>query len=367
MPAPAPHLLVYISGHGFGHVAQTAPVLNRLREQLPALRLTIWSGVPRATLQNHVRGNFVHIDNAADFGMVMASALDVLADQSLAAYREFHDDWTGKVAGAGARIAALAPDLVLSNVGYLPLAGARHAGVPAAALCSLNWLDVFGHYCGHLPGATQILDDMRVAYAAAAVFLRATPGMDMAALPRIRPVGPIARLGRDVRATLHRRLGLADGERLVLVSMGGIATESPLALWPATPGVRWLVPQSWALDRPDVAALEPLGLDFIDVLKSVDAFVAKPGYGSFAEAACNGIPLLYVSRHDWPEEPCLVHWLGEHGRCAEVSREDFAAGAMSEAQRALWSQPKKDAIEPVGIGEAARLLAAMLDQAALDR
>ena len=30
-----PHLVVSITGHGFGHVAQTAPVLNRLISFFP--------------------------------------------------------------------------------------------------------------------------------------------------------------------------------------------------------------------------------------------------------------------------------------------------------------------------------------------
>jgi hypothetical protein len=36
-----PHLVVSISGHGFDHVAQTAPVLNRLHHLMPQLRITV--------------------------------------------------------------------------------------------------------------------------------------------------------------------------------------------------------------------------------------------------------------------------------------------------------------------------------------
>jgi len=41
-----PHLVVSISCHGFGHVAQTAPILNLLHERMPHLRLTVRSAVP---------------------------------------------------------------------------------------------------------------------------------------------------------------------------------------------------------------------------------------------------------------------------------------------------------------------------------
>lgn len=40
-----PHLFVDISSHGFGHLSQTAPVLNELAELLPDLRITLRSGL----------------------------------------------------------------------------------------------------------------------------------------------------------------------------------------------------------------------------------------------------------------------------------------------------------------------------------
>lgn len=360
MPECAPHLLVYISGHGYGHAAQTAPVLNRLRQLLPELRLTVCSSVPEAHLRTHLRGGFALIPEAADFGMVMASALDVLADQSLAAYRAFHRDWPAKVAREAARIGRLQPDAVLCNVAYMPLAAAKLADVQCAALCSINWMDIFRHYCGSLPGAAEILGQMLEAYQSTETFLRVTPGMAMPDLDRVRAIGPIARLGTNRREEINQRLGLAPGEKLVLVSMGGIATRSPIAAWPVVPGVRWLVPADWQVARPDVAVLEMLGMDFIDVLRSCDAFVCKPGYGSFAEAACNGVPLLYVSRHDWPEEPCLVEWLARHGRCAEISRQCFEAGELHAALDGLWGQAELQAVTPSGIDDAADYLSQLL-------
>ena len=42
------HLFVDISSHGFGHLAQVAPILTALRAQLPALQLTIRCGLPEA-------------------------------------------------------------------------------------------------------------------------------------------------------------------------------------------------------------------------------------------------------------------------------------------------------------------------------
>jgi hypothetical protein len=49
-------------------------------------------------------------------------------------------------------LAELQPDLVLSDVAYLPLAGAARAGIPALAMCSLNWAELFAHFFAASPG-----------------------------------------------------------------------------------------------------------------------------------------------------------------------------------------------------------------------
>lgn len=348
-----PHLLAYISGHGFGHVAQTAPVLNQLRQWLPELRLTICSAAPLHILQARIDGPFTHQPHAADFGMVMASALDVRVDESLAAYQAFHHAWPQRVEREAERIAAANPDFVFSNVAYLPLAAAQQAGIARAAMCSLNWLDIFSHYCGGMPGAAEIMQPIREAYAMADTFLRVTPGMPMQDFANLRAIGPIARLGKNRRSEINRRLGLKSHEKLVLISLGGIATRLPMDQWPSIDGVRWVIQADWNVTRHDSIPLESLSMNFTDLLASCDALICKPGYGSFAEAACNGVPVLYVSRHDWPEEVCLTAWLMQHGRCVEVEREKLEAGQLGEALERLWAQPQPKQVAPTGIMEAA--------------
>ena len=90
------HLVVSISGHGFGHVAQTAPVLNALHERMPQLRLTVRSAVPLPHLRSRIRVPFDHLHSEGDIGMVMSSALDVRVGESRAAYRAFHEDWKAR-------------------------------------------------------------------------------------------------------------------------------------------------------------------------------------------------------------------------------------------------------------------------------
>lgn len=350
-----PHLFVDISSHGLGHLAQTAPILNELVGRLPQLRLTVRSGLPEAKLRERVHGEFTYLAGSSDFGYVMHDAIRVDYQATALAYREQHADWAQRVSAEAALIATLAPDLVLTDVAYLPLAGAARAGVASLSMCSLNWAELFAHFFGKEDWATPIHRQMLSAYRSAECFLRLTPAMAMDDLPRRRAIAPVATLGR--RVALHQRLGCAPGDKIVLVAFGGFDTDLAPARWPRSAGLRWLIPQSWPVTRDDMSAFEPLGLPFADLLHSVDAVLTKPGYGTFTEAACNGTPVLYLRRDDWPEQDCLIDWLETNARCAPIGFDELASERLPRALAALWRQPAPPLPEPSGAAEAAQLIA----------
>ena len=360
-----PHIVASISGHGYGHVAQTAPILNRLYQHMPQLRLTVRSSVPLSHLRSRIHAPFTHLSSEGDIGMSMSSALDVCVEDSCMAYRAFHAAWDARIAGEARLLRELKADFVLSNVGYLPLAGAQRAGIPNAALCSLNWFDIYRHYCGDDDIAAQIQE----CYAGADAFLRATPGMAMANLPNLVEVAPIADVGNDRRDELNRHLRLSKEEKLVLVSMGGITSRLPMERWPRIDGVRWLVQANWQVDHPDTIELESLPLGFGDLLASSDALLCKPGYGSFTEATCSATPVLYVARPDWPESPALVEWLQRYGACCEVSRPALQQGDIATELESLWHGPEtsdpqqsSEQVLPGGAAQAAAWLVGKLDR-----
>jgi len=344
-----PHVVFNISGHGFGHVAQTAPVIRLLHERIPELRVTIRTSVPASHLHSRIDCPFTHMKTEGDIGMMMSSALDFLIDESRATFQEFHSDWNQCVEEESILLKSMGADLVFSNVGYLSLAGAQHAGIPNVALCSLNWADIYRHFFGD----DKISRQMHSSYANADVFFRVTPGMPMDDLPNLVQVAPIAGIGVDRRDELNRTLKLSGNEKLVLVTMGGISTRLPIECWPRISGVRWLVQKDWQVNHPDSIAIESSGMIFNDLLASSDALICKPGYGSFVEATCSGVPVLYVPRPNWPESSALVTWLDQHNVCREISRADLELGNFSEQLEGLLNSQRTEPVIPGGTAQVA--------------
>jgi hypothetical protein len=355
--ARAPHLLLAVTGHGYGHLAQCAPVVNHLRELQPGLRLTVMSGLPPAVLFSRLAGEFTWLTVEIDAVMRMHSAWQVDVHATCRAWREFHRDWEAGVRREVERLREIEPDLLLADIPYRLLLAASQAGIPAVALCSLNWAAVHAAYCHGEADSAAIRVQMHTGYAAAHSFLTPAPALPMPELDNVHAIGPIARVGAVRRGEILHHLKRAADIRLVLVALGGIDSPLPIADWPHIDNVVWLFDRALNSNRDDFVDFTRLPLAFIDLLASSDAVLTKPGYGTYTEAVCNGTPLLTLARPDWPETPHLNAWARTHGRLAQITPADFQRGDFAAALEALWSQPPPNALPaPYGSVQAAELL-----------
>lgn len=349
------HLLVDVSPHGYGHIAQCAPVVNALAQQLPGLRVTVRCAAPRSVLASHFQGALEVLAPGPEPGLLMADGMTVLPRASFDAYRALHARWDERIAEEARALQVLGVDLVLSAVGSLPLAAARRAGIPAVAIGSFHWTAMFQHYCGEFAGAGEIAARMLAAYRGASCFIALTPGMPMAELAPVR-VGPVARMGRNRSAEIRARLGLGTATRLALVALGGIPTRLPLGGLPTIPGLHWLVPQELSSGRADTTAIDRLDLSFGELIASADLVLTKPGYGTFVEAACAGAAVLTLARPDWPETPYLMEWLGSCARCEVLPPEALDAREFQTTVERLLALPGPPPPRPTGAGEAAEVV-----------
>ncbi len=348
------HLWLALSPHGYGHAAMTAPVVAELRRRCPGLRLTIQTALPFDFLASRYGTDFVHVATIPDFGLCMTSATGVDSDATADAYAALLARWPALLAEEAARLRAARPGLVLANVPPLTIAASAAAGIPVVALSSLNWCDLYAQYCGHRPEAEATVRCLRQAYGAAESFLRCTPAMAMT-LPNLEEIGPLASRGCDRRAELRMALRAGEGVRLGLIAFGGFDYRLDLARWPVVPGWMWLSALSAPVppDRADVVAWQRGGLDFHDLVASVDLVVTKPGYGLYSEAGVCGTAMLTVPRPDWPEAAPFNAWLARHTRCRELAPDALLSPDLAGVLAELFRRPQPQPAEPSGVGEAA--------------
>ncbi|MGE4279397.1 MAG: hypothetical protein AB7G62_07405 [Magnetospirillum sp.] len=351
------HLWLALSPHGYGHAAMTAPVITQLRRRCPQMRLTIQTRVDQTFLRSRY-GDFDHVEQIEDFGFRMISATGIDLQASAQDYAGLVERYDQAVADNVLWMKQDRPDLVLSNVAFIPLAAAKVLGIPAIAMSSLNWADMYRHYLGQRPEAPRVLEKLMGAYEGAQSFLACTPHQVMSLSNQVN-IGPLAQVGVSRRQHVHRLLGKGE-TRVGLVAFGGIDHDVSMDDWPCLPGWHWLTPQPARRGRDDMDHWTKAGLSFTDLVASVDVVVTKPGYGTFTEAAMVGTPVLYTERPDWPESPHLDDWLKAHTQALSTTPASLLDGSLESLLQKLFSLPKQKVATPEGIGQAVDILLSMV-------
>lgn len=369
-----PRLLVAISAHGLGHLGQAAPVCNALTALRPDLALSIWSALPFATLKARITAPFEHIAQPCDLGLIMHDAMRVDVPASWASYAQRETQWHSALDAACALVRAAAPDLILSDVGDMPLAAAQVLGIHGIAMSSLNWADTARFYFESLPDSDAVLDRPTRIYDNAPLALRLSPGMPMRGQEEII-LPPVGAISRYTRQALEDRVDHLIDPALrqrprVLVGMGGIETQLAYAQWPEQTDLTLLVANQAQLPSEGLVAqgvvnadtlCEAENLVFTDLLNCCEAVICKPGYGTFVEAALANIPVLYVEREDWPEQRVLVSWLEANARCVKLEPDALMRGNFKQAINTLLAQPVKAPIPQNGATVAATEILRWLD------
>jgi len=350
------HLVVDISAHGFGHLAQTTAVLNEL--DITNLHLTIRSRAPVSVLHERLVHPFDYIPYQQDNGMVMLDALRVDASATMQWYQKFHDSYSQHKTQAALDLTELKADLLFCDIPYLSLDAAALVGMRAVALCSLNWADIFQAYCGSFEGANAIHAEILNAYEQATCFLQARPSMPMLNLSNTQGISPIALTGIKHASTLQTVASMDTSTRFILVALGGIGMQFPLQKWPQMDNICWIFDDAALyLDRDDFIKKSQFGLSYIDLLASCDLIITKTGYGTQTETVINQVPTLCVKRADWPEEPYLSAWHQQHGEVEFIDWQELVNGEfMAQVKRMLAVSWQKEVVKPTGAIEAASVL-----------
>ena len=356
------HILVAISSHGFGHLSQIAPAVLALKKLMPNIKITVRGAFDTPRIKGRIPCVDVIEFASDDIGMVMKDAVTIDIQASVAALQVFHHDWDAKVAQLAQHLIDTKVDLVLADVPYLTLAAAQRANIPAVALSSLNWADIFEDSFGAQINA-GLLAQIRGHYQYPHYFLQCAPTMPMNWLNNKKLIGPVCSPGVWRRQTIIDQAGLEINCWLVLVGMGGVQLDLSLTHWPTHSTDRkvyYLVKREQCGSHPNALAVDELGLAYGDLISSVDLVITKPGYGMFAEVACSGVPAIYVERNDWPETKALTDWLHAVGRCESVSYTQLNAGSFSESMSHLLQRGKYPIVVASGNDQAAGLVMGLL-------
>ncbi len=347
-----PVIWAAISGHGYGHAAQTVPVLNELGKLIPDLRAVLRTTVPDSFFRDRLTIPWDVSVAKQDIGCVQHGPLRIDVDATWLEHERFHADWEMRLAHEAAALRRADPALVLANTPYLSIEAAANAGIQAVALANLTWDSILEEFLQSRDEAREgLIESIRRAYSHADLALRIAPGLPMKAFGTVLDVAPIACPVRPDREGVRRAIHACDDERIVLVGFGGIRQDIfPWDRMEAMEGYRFLLDGPIEPRRERIHSLDDLPYRFGTILASADLILTKPGYATIIEAVSLGVPVVYVRRYTFADENPILSYLHRYGRGQELSAADFTAGDWGTAFERALRQPSPPSSPPSPAG-----------------
>jgi len=196
-----------ISAHGFGHAAQTIPILNQLGAVLDDVHVILRTCVPPSIFHEYLNVKWKVQTVSQDIGCIQRGPLDIDVPGTWDAYQDFHNNWSQRVNQEAEAIHEAQADLVISNISYLAIAGAFQVHRPVVAIASLCWDQVLQPFIQTSKAHHQaIYEHIRLEYAKANHLVRLHPGIEMTAFSSVIDTGPsfpsIKSPSQDVRKVM---------------------------------------------------------------------------------------------------------------------------------------------------------------------
>jgi hypothetical protein len=311
----------FVSPHGFGHAARACAVMDALHRRCPTASFHIFTQTPDWFFKQSLTFPFNYHDVETDVGMVQSSPLHEDVPATMARLEEFCNfspehlrPWVECVVQAACRV-------VLCDISPLGIAVARQAGLPAVLIENFTWDWIYDGYADNHPRMAAFAERLRAVFAQAPHRIQTEP-----VCVRIESALTVPPVSRAPRATPHAtraKLGIADDARLVLVSMGGIATDYGfLDTIHRHHDITFLIPSHRAaqVTRERNVLLLPWHCELYhpDLVGAADVVVGKLGYSTIAEAYNAGAAFGYVTRPRFRESPPLATFVRENMPSVEL-------------------------------------------------
>lgn len=322
-------IVYYITSHGFGHAARSCEVIRNLPAGAP---LTLRTAVPESFLRHELRGRpFTLAPAEFDCGVLGPDSSAVDLERTVAKMEGLLARNEGRLTeeveflqGCGAR-------LVVADVAPFALRAAREAGLPSILIANFTWTAIYqyllDHYCEEeaLAGRTRrVIEAMQREYDMGELMLATDMRIPMRACRQRRDVPLVARKGTSRRERLIEKLKLDPARPIYLLYVGrdgmaGMQWER-LARLEGMQLVSYTPPPG---SEHFVHMLPEELIDHIDAAPTVDAVIAKAGYGICSECISTSTPLIYPPRPQFAEMLALDEVMERWGGGLKMSEEDF--------------------------------------------
>ena len=314
----------FISPHGFGHATRAIAVLEALQSLCPDLHTHIFTTVPESIFRQNLT-NITYHQVVTDIGLTQTSALeaDIPATISrLDAFLPYRQELID-VLGERCRHCLF----LLCDIAPLGISVAKKIGIPSILVENFTWDWIYSPYSKKYPELNKHIQAFKKIFAQASFHIQTKPLCQ--ATHRDLNCGPIFRTLRQRPAIIRQQLG-CDDNKMILITMGGVAQQFPLWDNLSRFSEYFFVFTGQATTKHQAKNILLLArfskLYHPDLIAAADLVVCKAGYSTIAECYQAGVRVISVGRDDFPETAPLQSFIQKALNGVTIGTDSFLTG-----------------------------------------
>jgi hypothetical protein len=334
----------FISPHGFGHASRACAVMNAVGELDSGICFQVFTSVPDWFFKQSLTVPYELTYCRSDIGLVQNGPLRVDLSQTLVNLQDFFESFERDASRFAGELRTRGCELVISDVSPLGISAANCAELPSVLIENFTWNWIYEGYYEEAPDLGRFIELNRELVDSCDYRIQAEPVCERSPKANLI-VAPISRHPRMNRKDTRARLGIGDSQTVILITMGGIATEHGfLEQLSKVQSARFIVPgASSQTSTEGNLSLLPASSDFFhpDLVGASDVVVSKLGYSTVAEVYNAGVGFAFVERPGFRESEVLSDFALEKMNASSIGAIEFESGEwIKELPRYLHSQPE---------------------------
>jgi len=319
------------------------------RRRAQDLRFEIFARVPAWFFEGTLDGSYALHNVLTDIGMAQHTALHEDLEGTLRQLSRFLPFDQVIVRRLADHLKRIECRLVVCDIAPLGIAVARAAGIPCVLIENFTWDYIYEGYLEKDRRFQEYVSQLRELYASVDYRIQTEPVCQRT--PSQLTTAPVSRAPRTPATLVRRLLGIPDGARMVLITMGGFSWEyrflevlgEHLGIFFVVPGAREAQEKLGAqISLPGNLVALPHRSRFFhpDLVNASDAVIGKAGYSTVAEVYWAGVPFGYVPRPHFRESQALVQFIEREMPCIPVNEESFDRGEWLASLPKLLALPR---------------------------
>jgi UDP:flavonoid glycosyltransferase YjiC (YdhE family) len=361
MKRPLNHRIAYfVSPHGYGHAARASAVMEAIKELDPAIGFEIFTKVPRWFFEQSLSNDFGYHPIQTDIGMVQTSPLKVDLSETMNRLNQFLPLDHSIIRHLAAIIKDRKCRLIICDIAPMGIAAAELGGLPSVLVENFTWDWIYEAYSKNHRKINGHIQYLKGLFSKVDYHIQTEPvchphDSDLTTFP-------VSRKMRGATQDIRKELGVPQGTKLVMITMGGIPEQYAfLEQLRDKVGIKFLILISGSGGQkrmPDNLILLPHHSAYYhpDLVNASDAVIGKVGYSTLAEIYYAGVPFGYVARKKFRESRPLVSFVKTQMNGLPISEDDFYSGKWLSDLPDLLAMPRIQRRSPRGAEQVAHFI-----------